>query len=133
MGDYSRPLSLNRWIYVEGNPINRWDPTGNCYIDDQSNVCVPFDKYQDPPKISGYNEKIPPKNVSWYPSTDPLANGASGIPRNTNAAQFLNSSYEFCNGKNCVHFGLCGEGVLSAITGLSVQSIAHIYMAFKMV
>jgi RHS repeat-associated protein len=28
-GDYSRPLSLNRWNYVEGNPINREDPTGH--------------------------------------------------------------------------------------------------------
>lgn len=27
-GDYSRPLSLNRWNYVEGNPVNRVDPTG---------------------------------------------------------------------------------------------------------
>jgi len=27
-GDYNRPLSLNRWMYVEGNPINLLDPTG---------------------------------------------------------------------------------------------------------
>ena len=29
MGDYNRPLSLNRWMYVEGNPINYIDPSGN--------------------------------------------------------------------------------------------------------
>ena len=30
-GDYNRPLSLNRWNYVEGNPINRSDPSGHCF------------------------------------------------------------------------------------------------------
>ena len=28
MGEYNRPLSLNRWMYVEGNPINYTDPSG---------------------------------------------------------------------------------------------------------
>jgi len=28
MGDYNRPLSLNKWTYVEANPINWVDPTG---------------------------------------------------------------------------------------------------------
>ena len=29
MGNYNRPLSLNRWGYVEGNPINSTDPSGH--------------------------------------------------------------------------------------------------------
>ncbi|MBX3038548.1 MAG: hypothetical protein KF758_16680, partial [Anaerolineales bacterium] len=33
-GDINNPLSLNKWMYVEGNPINRIDPSGHCYIDD---------------------------------------------------------------------------------------------------
>ena len=28
MGDYNRPLSLNRWNYVSGNPVNYTDPSG---------------------------------------------------------------------------------------------------------
>jgi hypothetical protein len=28
-GDYNRPLSLNRWMYVEGNPVNFTDPSGH--------------------------------------------------------------------------------------------------------
>ncbi|MBL8092378.1 MAG: RHS repeat-associated core domain-containing protein, partial [Anaerolineales bacterium] len=28
-GDVNTPLSLNRWMYVEGNPINSVDPSGN--------------------------------------------------------------------------------------------------------
>jgi len=28
-GDYERPLSLNRWNYVEGNPVNYADSTGH--------------------------------------------------------------------------------------------------------
>jgi len=34
-GDYNRPGSLNRWSYVEGNPVNLLDPWGlcaNCYV-----------------------------------------------------------------------------------------------------
>ena len=27
-GDYNSPLSLNKWMYVEGNPVNYVDPSG---------------------------------------------------------------------------------------------------------
>jgi len=47
-GDYNRPLSLNRWNYVEGNPVNRTDPSGQffcmygSYVDRNGNiVCKP--------------------------------------------------------------------------------------------
>ena len=29
LGDYNRPLSLNRWNYVEGNPVKYTDPSGH--------------------------------------------------------------------------------------------------------
>ena len=31
-GEVNRPLSLNRWGYVGGNPVNRIDPSGMCWI-----------------------------------------------------------------------------------------------------
>jgi len=27
-GDYNNPMSLNKWMYVEGNPVNYTDPLG---------------------------------------------------------------------------------------------------------
>ncbi len=43
-GDYNRPLSLNRWNYVEGNPVNLVDPTGKnpwwCAYSDNPTECV---------------------------------------------------------------------------------------------
>jgi len=39
-GDYNRPLSLNRWNYVEGNPVNLLDPTGMKPGD--SKYCLPL-------------------------------------------------------------------------------------------
>ena len=30
-GDYNNPLTLNGWNYTAGNPINRIDPSGQCY------------------------------------------------------------------------------------------------------
>ena len=38
LGDYNRPLSLNRWNYVEGNPVNYTDPSGHCLVDSQGNI-----------------------------------------------------------------------------------------------
>jgi RHS repeat-associated protein len=32
-GDYNRPLSLNRWMYTEGNPVNFTDPSGHFPVD----------------------------------------------------------------------------------------------------
>lgn len=35
-GDVNRPLSLNRLMYTEGNPVNRTDHTGKCWYGDIS-------------------------------------------------------------------------------------------------
>jgi RHS repeat-associated protein len=38
-GDYNRPLSLNRWMYVEGNPVNYTDHSGQA-VDTQPADCL---------------------------------------------------------------------------------------------
>jgi RHS repeat-associated protein len=41
-GDVNSPLSLNRWMYVEGNPVNYVDPSGQA-------PCIPSPNYRCPP------------------------------------------------------------------------------------
>ncbi len=40
-GDYNRPLSLNRWNYVEGNPVNHVDPSGHYLCKNSENCELP--------------------------------------------------------------------------------------------
>jgi RHS repeat-associated protein len=39
-GDYDRPLSFNRWMYVEGNPVNLTDPSGYTSSDSLAASCA---------------------------------------------------------------------------------------------
>jgi RHS repeat-associated protein len=39
-GNYNRPVSLNRWVYVEANPVNYVDPSGQCRAGDDECVSV---------------------------------------------------------------------------------------------
>ena len=32
-GDVQNPISLNKWVYVNGNPINYTDPSGKCLLE----------------------------------------------------------------------------------------------------
>jgi hypothetical protein len=41
--NYNRPLTLNGWSYVEGNPINRLDPTGRYSVADYGINLTTFD------------------------------------------------------------------------------------------
>jgi hypothetical protein len=60
-GDYNRPLSLNKWNYVEGNPINRTDPSGmmSCLNHDYDTECSSYAT-----QIKQYAEAIK-TGVTW--------------------------------------------------------------------
>ena len=63
-GDYNRPLSLNRWMYTEANPVNLTDPTGQyptCDCGDQGPIPDWWNK-QLQIYIKGYGY-IDPKHV----------------------------------------------------------------------
>ncbi len=52
-GDYQRPLSLNKWLYVQDNPVNAIDPNGQCPIpppDFGSAICM--DLFIKPERVS---------------------------------------------------------------------------------
>lgn len=104
------------WTYVVSNPINRLDPSGHCYTEDESGKCAYYLPLP-PPNTNGYSEKIPPPNITWYPAADPYPNGAIGIARNKNAAQLIDGDT-----------GLCGLVALSAITQIPVQVLRRLYV-----
>ena len=136
MGEYNRPLSLNRWGYVEGNPVNYVDPTGQSPCDKlplgERELCE-----MDAPDTTNYNQKIHPRGISWL--TNPLANKitrdlAPIFDRvgkkiaNTNAAQFKIGGLELAcdpdfstpNPYDCIpgsnrNQNYCGEVAISAI------------------
>jgi len=142
-GNANKPMSFNMWNYVDGNPINRIDPSGHCYLDDQSEECT---LYQfSVPNTENYDEKSPPAGILW--SSNPIANNIStqlapiydamgNLISKTNAAQFEIPNHKrtfICdkNGKNCIstNVNFCGQVVLSAILyqllpGITAETVA---------
>ena len=80
-GDYQDPLSLVSWSYVEENPINRADPTGNdpWWCDSEPTQAERDQCYSgwlsnwhknNTPNINNYDPAVEPKNITWNPSMD---------------------------------------------------------------
>lgn len=135
MGDYSQPLSLNRWNYVEGNPINFSDPNGR----------IPEPPKPSPPYTSNYNQKVQPQNITWVSNSlaneisqnlAPIFDDTGKKIENTNAAQFqiagnkiacdLDLSTE--NPYDCIpgtirNQNFCGDVAISAILYTTYSSV----------
>lgn len=119
-------MSYNKWNYVDGNPVNRLDPSGHCYLDDQGDECTPLDYPSpiEPPNTTGYNEKYPPRNIYWKPTHNPLTAGALGLTPG-NAAQYMVPGWEN-------NYRLCGLVSLAAILtqyGISAKDVVDLFSA----
>jgi hypothetical protein len=58
----NRPLSLNRWMYTEGNPVNLTDPSGNFVTGNLSKYCNPLsgpDRLECEKIVRGLNPNTP--------------------------------------------------------------------------
>ncbi|MCS7001096.1 MAG: RHS repeat-associated core domain-containing protein, partial [Candidatus Kapabacteria bacterium] len=99
-GDYERPLTLNKWNYTNGNPINYTDPSGQtpCSMlggeDREDCEYLPINnRGLLPPKTKDYNEKSLPRNIHWdpwinVPPAKILNYLKQEVPPGTNQSQF---------------------------------------------
>ncbi len=123
-GDANSPMSFNMWNYVDGNPINRLDPSGQC--DDLNEKCVYYHRLLSPPNTHGYNEKMRPQNITWKPARDPLVHGALGLTPG-NGAQYHVPGWEKKGKDNA---NLCGLVSLAAILyryGISAKDSVDLF------
>jgi len=97
-GDYDDPMSLNKWMYVMGNPVMYTDPSGHsssecdfiadanereeCESNYQRDLALK-DRYKNPEK---YDPKTPLLGVKWNPSIS--AKLASSIQQGNYEAQY---------------------------------------------
>ncbi len=134
-GDANSPMSFNAWNYVSGNPVNRLDPTGMCWITvNGTQVWIP-------------DGAAPCSNTSssFFIGRDIILpevykSGISVYP-GTSQAQFIDNNdpyarlYNWPDFKGCLdasgnrvdpslclkHYGLCGQGstavILSTLLG----------------
>ena len=90
-GDYNRPLSLNRWLYVQGNPINRTDPSGLCWYPDLQTGRTEIDPFNPPPiGICSWFRDMLHQNGWNMPSNATPDNWINYIPQ-SERAQILSS------------------------------------------
>jgi RHS repeat-associated protein len=118
---YVHPQSLQKWVYVKGDPINYVDPTGHCYPigDSDEDVCVNVLPKPEPPEGDpfGIHPTIEPNNIVWSPSVNThllriYDRTGNVVPPGTSQSQF-----------NIVD--LDGQEITGACGPLSIASVAR--------
>ncbi len=84
-GNVDRPMTMNRWNYTDGNPVNRTDPSGHCWNSDGS-----WDWFKQPwfgpcPSNTGQTNNPPTTQTPLPPTTTPECPTPTMTPSPTNA------------------------------------------------
>jgi RHS repeat-associated protein len=100
-GKNLEPISLNKWLFGNNNPINNVDHDGK----------TAEKLYKQKPVAYDNNKITPPTGISFTPSNDPFSNGALGLQKGLYQAQFI-AGWGRTYDKNT---GLCGQVSITAI------------------
>jgi RHS repeat-associated protein len=72
-GNSNRPMSFNKWMYVEGNPINRVDPSGMCYTNRNIFSSGYWARFWESPILGPCSSSTGQSNVPATPTILPTA------------------------------------------------------------
>ncbi len=129
-GDANSPLSFNQWMYVEGNPVNKTDLSGQApdcrkFLDElQMEKC---ESVYMPPSAKNYNIVSPPQNITFigknitYPE---IYRWGKPTSPGTYQSQFIGNKDpyatshkwpRFPESDDNLHTGLCGQGSIAGI------------------
>jgi len=127
-GDDQQPMSYNYWNYTDGNPINRMDPFGSCWVNGPSAEEIPGNTWPGPCSLVGRvkNPKnsdaaYAPESITWNPSVQ--VNLASDIAQGVPESQYTVNGFE----KGALGYNLCGQISLTMIleTATGVPDLLH--------
>ncbi|HEU0291238.1 MAG TPA: RHS repeat-associated core domain-containing protein [Anaerolineales bacterium] len=96
-GNMSSPMSYNKWNYVGSNPINRTDPTGQCWYPDASRGGISYDVTDPSPALCSWFINLYQSNGITIPANATPGNWLNSIPPEHRA---LILSFTTCAFKN---------------------------------